>query len=413
MKRFLLFVLLLTSLAKADYYGSHAIDDYLTVQETLHDSSGDAVAATGAVDIWVYEDDNDTQIIDLTMDAFDSVTGLYEQKFQLTSGAGFEAGKTYTILIQATADGASGIITHIFQINAASSVEQWAGTNVASPATAGYPAVTIKDGTGTGEIDTSSGTVLLRSATETQIDNIETDTAAADTTTELRTLMTGADTPVAKESTLTSMDSKLDTIDTNVDDIETDTSAYDTDGEYATAIWNAATASYGGGGTYGQAIEDVLADSGELQTNQGNWATATSVNLENDAITAAKITDAAWQELIELLFTFDATATYGTQAGSVVDQIADNAASGGATAQQFWEYDISALSNTDQGGGALIWMFNVTEGDSYIDITQTPWQAVMNKKGTPGTEYLRKDLFDVDGGNVTSTATVIGKQTEP
>ncbi len=116
MKRFLLFILLLTSLANADYYGSYAIDAYLTVQETLHDSSGDAVAATGAVDIWVYEDDNDTQIIDLTMSAFDSITGLYEEKFQLTSGAGFEAGKTYTILIQATADGASGIITHTFQI---------------------------------------------------------------------------------------------------------------------------------------------------------------------------------------------------------------------------------------------------------------------------------------------------------
>ena len=236
MKRFLLFVLLLTSLAKADYYGSHAIDDYLTVQETLHDSSGDAVAATGAVDIWVYEDDNVTQIIDLTMDAFDSVTGLYEQKFQLTSAAGFEAGKTYTILIQATADGASGIITHMFQINAASSVEQWTGTNVASPDTAGYPVVTIKDGTGTGELDTSSGTVLLRSATETQIDNIETDTAA-----------------------------------------------YDTDGEYATAIWNAATSGYGGSGTYGQAAEDTLADTNELQVD---WTNGGRLDLIIDIIQA-------------------------------------------------------------------------------------------------------------------------------
>lgn len=103
------------------------------------------------------------------------------------------------------------------------------------------------------------------------IADIETDTAAADTTTELRTLMTGADTPVAKESTLTSMDSKLDTIDTNVDDIETDTAAYDTDGEYATAIWNAATASYGGGGTYGQVLEDGLGGA----TAQQVWEYAT------------------------------------------------------------------------------------------------------------------------------------------
>lgn len=38
-------------------------------------------------------------------------------------------------------------------------VAKWNGTTVATPATAGYPAVTIKDGTGTGEIDTSSGAV--------------------------------------------------------------------------------------------------------------------------------------------------------------------------------------------------------------------------------------------------------------
>ncbi len=38
-------------------------------------------------------------------------------------------------------------------------VTQWNGTNVASPHTAGYPVVTIKDGTGTGELDTASGAV--------------------------------------------------------------------------------------------------------------------------------------------------------------------------------------------------------------------------------------------------------------
>jgi hypothetical protein len=36
---------------------------------------------------------------------------------------------------------------------------QWNGTNVATPATAGYPAVTHKVGTGTGEIDITSGVV--------------------------------------------------------------------------------------------------------------------------------------------------------------------------------------------------------------------------------------------------------------
>ena len=38
-------------------------------------------------------------------------------------------------------------------------VTQWNGTNVASPATAGYPAVTLKVGTGTGEASLSSGRI--------------------------------------------------------------------------------------------------------------------------------------------------------------------------------------------------------------------------------------------------------------
>lgn len=77
------------------------------------------------------------------------------------------------------------------------------------------------------------------------------------------------------------------------------------------------------------------------------------------------------------------------------------------------EKDVSAFSDTDLAGGILIWLFNLSEGDQYIDTTTTPWQAVVHKKGDSGTEYLRKDLFDVSGGNITSVATVIGKQLEP
>ena len=41
-------------------------------------------------------------------------------------------------------------------------VKQWNGTAVATPHTNGYPVVTIRDGTGTGEIDTSGGKVMLQ-----------------------------------------------------------------------------------------------------------------------------------------------------------------------------------------------------------------------------------------------------------
>lgn len=41
----------------------------------------------------------------------------------------------------------------------------WVGTAIAAPDTAGYPKTTIKDGTGTGELDTASGVVLAKDHT--------------------------------------------------------------------------------------------------------------------------------------------------------------------------------------------------------------------------------------------------------
>ncbi len=43
------------------------------------------------------------------------------------------------------------------------STVQWTGTNVATPDSAGHPKVTIKNGTGTGELSITSGRVLARS----------------------------------------------------------------------------------------------------------------------------------------------------------------------------------------------------------------------------------------------------------
>lgn len=64
---------------------------------------------------------------------------------------------------------------------------------------------------------------------------------------------------------------------------QADLDLYDTDAEHAAAIWNAATASYGGAGTYGQASEDTLGDTNELQTD---WANGGRLDLILDAILA-------------------------------------------------------------------------------------------------------------------------------
>jgi len=92
----------------------------------------------------------------------------------------------------------------------------------------------------------------------------------------------------------------INTIVTAVGNIETDTAAYDTDGEYATAIWNALTNAYGGAGTYGQAVEDILVDTGTtlddlIDTEIGTIVTAVG-NIETD--TAAMDTAGEWDTLM-------------------------------------------------------------------------------------------------------------------
>lgn len=53
--------------------------------------------------------------------------------------------------------------------NLPANVAQWDGSNVAAPDTAGCPKVTIKSGTGTGEVSLSAGLVALASAEYTSI----------------------------------------------------------------------------------------------------------------------------------------------------------------------------------------------------------------------------------------------------
>ena len=52
------------------------------------------------------------------------------------------------------------------------------------------------------------------------------------------------------------LEAMVDSLEATVAAILVDTAAYDTDAEHAAAHWNAATAGYGGAGTYGQAVED-------------------------------------------------------------------------------------------------------------------------------------------------------------
>lgn len=80
--------------------------------------------------------------------------------------------------------------------------------------------------------------------------------------------------------------------------IDAATFAADVDAEIAAMVWNAATSGYGGAGTYGQAAEDILADTNELQGNQGDWATATGFSTHSAADVAALILATPAQKLV-------------------------------------------------------------------------------------------------------------------
>jgi len=80
--------------------------------------------------------------------------------------------------------------------------------------------------------------------------------------------------------------------------IDAATFAADVDAEIATMVWNAATASYGGAGTYGQAVEDVRDDTNELQTDWHDGGRLDSLLDGASAPSAATVADAVWDEAL-------------------------------------------------------------------------------------------------------------------
>lgn len=157
-------------------------------------SAGGSVARTTAGTLRVYKDSSPTQrtsssgVTDTA--EFDGVTGS-----QLTSvdtsdndAAGFfAAGHDYAVmLVGAVIDGQTVnkwlFCFSIENRNPPVDVTKWSGTAVGTPDTAGYPKVTIKDGTGAGEIDTSNGGVKVATFAAGAIDAnaIATDAIDAD-----------------------------------------------------------------------------------------------------------------------------------------------------------------------------------------------------------------------------------------
>jgi len=99
------------------YLGEYEIDEYIDLVATTHRFSSGAAYAPSAITYRVYEDGSATEFItDTSMTNFDSVTGLYYNRIQLTAAAGFEVGKSYVVLIQATVDSVTAIDWRSFRV---------------------------------------------------------------------------------------------------------------------------------------------------------------------------------------------------------------------------------------------------------------------------------------------------------
>jgi hypothetical protein len=225
-----------------------------TIYANFHtfDSNGASITLSGlaTTDIEIYKNGSVTQrasdagyaLLDTDGIDFDSVTGIHGISIDLSDNtdSGFYAvGSQYTVVLSSvTIDTRTvNLVLGSFRIMAAEH-------------TAGYPVATIKDGTGTGEIDTTSGGVLVaaiaaNAITATAI-NADAITAAkiADGAIDAATFAAGAITATV--------------IATGA--IDADALAADAVAEIADGVWDEDATGHQTGGTFGQAIGDPGAD---------------------------------------------------------------------------------------------------------------------------------------------------------
>lgn len=154
-------------IAPAGYLGDFAAGDVVSFMFHTPDVTTNWVPfSLGSGAVKVYHSNNTTETatgVTLTAD-FDGVVGLNHVNITTVSdGTFFAAGRTFHVVLSAgdvNGNFRAGTALATFSIAnrlISADVTKWNGTAVATPATAGYPAVTHKVGTGTGEINLASG----------------------------------------------------------------------------------------------------------------------------------------------------------------------------------------------------------------------------------------------------------------
>lgn len=124
------------------------------------DADGDLVSGATALDSEVSLDG--AGFSDCTSEATEIATASGVYYLDLTADE--MNGDTVAVIVKTTSSGAKTTVLVFYPEELGDvrvNIGQWNGTAVPSEHTAGYPIVTLKDGTGTGEVDTASGKVSI------------------------------------------------------------------------------------------------------------------------------------------------------------------------------------------------------------------------------------------------------------
>jgi hypothetical protein len=228
--------------------------------------------------------------------------------------------------------------------------------------------------------------------------------------------------------------------------IDAATFAADVDAEVAAYIWNAATASYGGAGTYGQAVEDVLTDTAEIGTAGAGlsnipWNASWDAQVESEVTDALNTYDPPTKAEMDaghaLLATAaelakvpksDGSATWNATAlGSIQSECTDalnaydpptkaelDTAVANVSVDEIQASAVADLFNTDSGttyaaavaGSAVKEIADNAGGSSLTlgDIADAVWDEAQSGHTDAGTfgKYLDAQVSTVGGGSLTA-----------
>lgn len=108
------------------FLGIFDLDEYVPIPAPAHRFSSGAAYAPTTLTYSIYEEGGTTGLdenVDMApASPFDSITGCYLSRRQLTADAGFERNKTYLVVVKATVDSVPAIDMHVFQVRAKSAV---------------------------------------------------------------------------------------------------------------------------------------------------------------------------------------------------------------------------------------------------------------------------------------------------